>query len=208
MEAEVSTKTLVNKTLHVFTTYKTAALIIIINYVQGLGRRTLFRTATWTFARSADIPRFSLSIHRNLFLMAEILPYKYPFQVYLQFIILWQQIFGPLLWSSGQSSWLHAQRSWVQFPALPQFLRSSGYKDEIGGECSTNWEKRNAYRILVGETEGKRRLERPRRRPVDNIKMGLRETGIGRDGVDLIDMAQDSDQWRALVGAVLNLRVP
>jgi hypothetical protein len=47
---------------------------------------------------------------------------------------------------------------------------------------------------------------RPRRRWVDNIKMDLRE--IGWDGVDWIDLAQDRDQWRALVNTVMNLRVP
>jgi hypothetical protein len=62
-------------------------------------------------------------------------------------------------------------------------------------------EKRNAYRILVGKPEGKRPLGRP-----DNIKMDLRE--IGWDGVEWIDMAQNRDQWRALVNTVLNLRVP
>jgi hypothetical protein len=48
-------------------------------------------------------------------------------------------------------------------------------KDEIGRACRTNGKKRNAYRILVGKPEGKRPLERPRRRWVDNIKMALRE---------------------------------
>jgi hypothetical protein len=67
-------------------------------------------------------------------------------------------------------------------------------------------EKRNAYRILVGNPEGKRPLGRPRRRCMDNITMYLKE--IGWDGVDWIDMAQDRDQWRALVNTVLNLRVP
>jgi hypothetical protein len=67
-------------------------------------------------------------------------------------------------------------------------------------------EKRNAYRILVGKPEGKRPLGRPRRRWMDNIKMDLRE--IGCDGADWMDMAQDRDQWRALVNTVLNLRVP
>jgi hypothetical protein len=67
-------------------------------------------------------------------------------------------------------------------------------------------EKRNAYRILVGKPEGKTPLGRPRRRWVDNIKMDLRE--IGWYGVDWMDMAQDRDQWRALVSTVLNLRVP
>jgi hypothetical protein len=67
-------------------------------------------------------------------------------------------------------------------------------------------EERNSYRILAGKQEGKRPLGRPRRRCVDNIKMDLRE--IGLDGVDWMDMAQDRDQWRALVNTVLNLRVP
>jgi hypothetical protein len=76
----------------------------------------------------------------------------------------------------------------------------------MGRACSTNWEKRNAYRILVGKPEGKRPLRRPRRRRVDNIKMDLRE--IGWHGMDWIDLDQDRDQWRALVNTVMNLRVP
>jgi hypothetical protein len=67
-------------------------------------------------------------------------------------------------------------------------------------------EKRNAYRILVGNPEGKSPLERARRRWVDNIKMDLRE--IGWDGVGWIDLPQDREQWRALLNAVMNLRVP
>jgi hypothetical protein len=67
-------------------------------------------------------------------------------------------------------------------------------------------EKRNGYMILVGNPEVKRPLRRPRRRWVDNINMELRE--IGWDGGDWIDLAQDRDQWRALVNAVINLRVP
>jgi hypothetical protein len=67
-------------------------------------------------------------------------------------------------------------------------------------------EKRNAYRILVGKPEGKRPLGRPRRRCRDNIIMDLREIGWG--GIDWVDLAQDRDQWRALVNTVMNLRVP
>jgi hypothetical protein len=62
--------------------------------------------------------------------------------------------------------------------------------------------KRNAYRILVGNPEGKRPLERSRRRRVDNVKMDLRE--IGWVGMDWIDLAQERDQWRALVITVMN----
>jgi hypothetical protein len=70
-------------------------------------------------------------------------------------------------------------------------------------------EKRNAYRILVGNPEGKIPLGRPRRKWVDNIKINLRETGWdGWCGVDWVGLAQDSDQWRALVNTVMNLRVP
>jgi hypothetical protein len=67
-------------------------------------------------------------------------------------------------------------------------------------------EKRNAYRILMGNPEGKRPLGRPRHRWVDNIKMDLRK--IGWDSMDWIDLAQNRDQWRALVNTVMNLRVP
>jgi hypothetical protein len=66
-------------------------------------------------------------------------------------------------------------------------------------------ERRNAYRILVVNPEGKKSLGRPRRRWVGSIKMDLRE--IGWDGMDWIDLDQDRDQWRALVSAVMNLRV-
>jgi hypothetical protein len=66
--------------------------------------------------------------------------------------------------------------------------------------------KMNAYRILVGNPEGKRPLGRSRRRWVDNIEMDLTE--IGWNGMDWIDLVQDRDQWRALVNTVMNLRVP
>jgi hypothetical protein len=66
--------------------------------------------------------------------------------------------------------------------------------------------KRNAFRILMGKSEGKRPLGRPRRRWVDNNKMDLRETGWG--DMDWIDLAQDSDKRRALVNTVTNFRIP
>jgi hypothetical protein len=72
----------------------------------------------------------------------------------------------------------------------------------MGGQCSTNGEKRNAYRLF----EGKRPLGRPRRRWVDNIRMDLGE--VGWDDVDWIGLAQDRNRWRALVNWVLNLWVP
>jgi hypothetical protein len=67
-------------------------------------------------------------------------------------------------------------------------------------------EKRNAYRLLVGQLEGRRPLGRPRRRWVDNIRMDLVEVGWG--DVDWIGLAQDRDRCRALVNSELNLQVP
>jgi hypothetical protein len=72
--------------------------------------------------------------------------------------------------------------------------------------CSTNGEKSIACRILVGKPEGKRPLGRPGRRWMDNVKVDLRK--VGWDGMEWIDMAQDRDQWRALVNTVMNIRVP
>jgi hypothetical protein len=66
--------------------------------------------------------------------------------------------------------------------------------------------KRNANRILVGKPDGKRLLGSPSRRWVGNIKMDLRMTGWG--GMDWIDLAQDRDQWKALLNTVMNHRVP
>jgi hypothetical protein len=78
-------------------------------------------------------------------------------------------------------------------------VRWAGYVARIGA-------KRNVYRILVGKPEGKRPLGRPRRWWVDNTKMDLKEIGWG--DMDWIDLAQDRDQWRALVNTIMNFRVP
>jgi hypothetical protein len=78
-------------------------------------------------------------------------------------------------------------------------MRWAGHVARIG-------EKRNAYRVLVQKPERKRPLGRPRHRWVDNIKMVLRERGWC--DMDWIDLAQDRNQWRALVNRVMNLRVP
>jgi hypothetical protein len=67
-------------------------------------------------------------------------------------------------------------------------------------------EKRNVYMMLVGNPEGKRPLGRPTHKWVGNIKMDLSE--IGWDGGDWIYLAEDRDQWRALMNLVMNLRVP
>jgi hypothetical protein len=69
----------------------------------------------------------------------------------------------------------------------------------MGRACSANGKERNIYiyRILVGKPEGKRPLRRQRRRWVDNIEKDLGEMGYGV--MDWIDLAEDRDQWRALV---------
>jgi hypothetical protein len=89
---------------------------------------------------------------------------------------------------------------------VASITRIQSAEDEMGGSCSTNGEKRNAYRLLVGKPEGKRPLGRLRHRWVDNIRMDLGEVGWG--DVDWIDLAQDRNRWRALVNSILNLRVP
>jgi hypothetical protein len=73
------------------------------------------------------------------------------------------------------------------------------------GHVARMVEGRKVYRVLVGKPEGKRPLERPRRRWENGIKMDLRE--IGWCGVEWIHLAQDRDRWRAVVNAVMNLRV-
>jgi hypothetical protein len=66
-------------------------------------------------------------------------------------------------------------------------------------------ERRGAYRVLVGKPEGRRKLQRTRRRWVDNIKIYLRDVGWG--GLDWMYLAQDRDRWRAVVYTVMNLKV-
>jgi hypothetical protein len=78
--------------------------------------------------------------------------------------------------------------------------------DEMGRACSTNGEKMNAYRILVGKPEGKRSLGRSRYRWMDSIKVDLR--GIGWGDMNWIDLAENRDIWRAHVNIGMNLWLP
>jgi hypothetical protein len=73
------------------------------------------------------------------------------------------------------------------------------------GHVARMGEERKVYKVLVGKAEGKRPLGRPRRRREDGIRMYLREIGLG--SVDWIRLSQDRDRWRAVVNAVMNLRV-
>jgi hypothetical protein len=74
------------------------------------------------------------------------------------------------------------------------------------GNVARMGEGRGVYGVLVGKHEGKRPLERPRHRWETNIKMDLQEVGCG--GMDWMELVQDRNRWRALVNAVMNLRVP
>jgi len=76
----------------------------------------------------------------------------------------------------------------------------------MGGTFSMYGEGRDVYRVTVGKPEGKKQFGRPRRRWEDNIMMDLQEVECG--GMDLIELAQDRDRWRALMNAVMNLWVP
>jgi hypothetical protein len=78
-------------------------------------------------------------------------------------------------------------------------MRWERHADRIG-------KKRNRYRILLENPEGKRQLGRPRRRWEDSIRMNLREKG--QNGMQRIGVAQDRDQWRALVRTVMSIRFP
>ena len=74
------------------------------------------------------------------------------------------------------------------------------------GHVARMGEDSGVHRVLVGKPEGKRPLRRPRRRWEDNIKMDLQEVRGGRG--NWMELAQDRDGWRALVGTVRNFRVP
>jgi hypothetical protein len=89
-------------------------------------------------------------------------------------------------------------------PSIIRIIKSR--RTRWAGNVAQMGEKRNVYRLLVGKTERKSPLGKPRRRWVDNIKMDLLEVGWG--DVDWVGLAKDRNRWRALVNSVLNLRVP
>jgi hypothetical protein len=108
-----------------------------------------------------------------------------------------RRIFGPKRDEvTGEWRKLH-NKELHDFYSSPSIIRIIVVEDEMGGPCSTNGEKRNAYRLLVGKPEGKRPLGIPRGRWVDNIRMDLGEVGWG--DVDWIGLAKDRNRWRELL---------
>jgi hypothetical protein len=91
--------------------------------------------------------------------------------------------------------------------SLPNIVRVvKSRRMRWAGHVARTGKDRVVYRVLVGRPKGKRPLGRPRRRREDNIKMDLQAIG-GRHG-DWMELAQDRDRWRTLVGRVRNLGVP
>jgi hypothetical protein len=91
--------------------------------------------------------------------------------------------------------------------SLPNIVRVvKSRRMRWAGHVARMEEGRGVYRVLVGKPEGRRPLGRPRRRWEDNIKMDLQE--VGGSCWDWMEVAQDRDGWRTLVGTVMNLRVP
>jgi hypothetical protein len=116
-----------------------------------------------------------------------------------------RRIFGPKRdevtggWRKLHNEELHNLHS---SPSIIRLIKSRRLR--WAGHVARMGKKRNAYRILVGKPEGKRPLERPRWRWVDNINVDLREI---YGGMDCMDLAHDRYKWWVLVSTVMNLRV-
>jgi hypothetical protein len=117
-----------------------------------------------------------------------------------------RRIFGPKREEDGSWRKLHNDElhNLYSSPNIVRVIKSRRMRR--AGHVARMREGRSVYRVLVGRPEGKKPLERPRRRWEDNIKMYHREIGI--DGANWIRLAQDRIHWRASVNTVMNLRFP
>jgi hypothetical protein len=117
-----------------------------------------------------------------------------------------RKIFGPKREEDG--SWRKLHNDELQSPYSSQNIVTviKSRRMRWAGHVARMGEGRGVYRVLVGRSEGKRPLARPRRRWEDYIKMNLRDIGI--DGANWIQLAQDRVRWRACVNTVMNLLVP
>jgi hypothetical protein len=117
-----------------------------------------------------------------------------------------RRIFGPKREEDGSWRKLHNDEAHNLYssPNIVRVIKSRRMR--WAGHVARMGEGRGVYRVLVGKSECKRPLGRPRRRWEDNIKMDLREIGI--DGANWIRLAHDSVQWRGFVNTLMNLRFP
>jgi hypothetical protein len=118
-----------------------------------------------------------------------------------------REIFGPK-WDEVTGDWrkLHNEELHNLYSSPDIIRQVKSRRMRWAGHMARKGEERKVYKVLVGKPEGKRPLGRPRRRWEDGIGMDLREIGFG-GCVDWIGLSQDRDRWRAVVSAVMNLRV-
>jgi hypothetical protein len=104
---------------------------------------------------------------------------------------------------TGRKLRIEELHNFYSSPSIIRMIKSR--RMTWAGHVARMRDKSNAYRILVGKPEGKRSLERQRRRWVNDFKIDLRE--IGWDSMNWIDLDPDRDHWRALMNTLMNLRV-
>jgi hypothetical protein len=117
-----------------------------------------------------------------------------------------RRIFGPYRDNvTGEWKKLHNEELHILY-SFPNIIRQiKSRRMRWAGHVARIEEERKVYKVLVGKPEGKRPLERPRRRWEDRIRMDLREIGCG--SIEWIQLAQDSGRWQAIVNSVMNIRV-